>query len=341
MAKKPATVKATPKATPKSKPITKDKAEAGKKAAKDEKWSMSKLAKGDFFSCHQYMKVIKISGRNITLETPEGKKPEIDLGVLVADSYSADHFTQEVSCTMTELAEILQSAGDTILKVEFKKKLDENHIFEKLQAIKAKDINGAGAKDLAKSLIEGAQTTLICHLVKSDNNLGRSLVIDCEAAPGKGWRQVDHRSIQAIIFKNVRYVLGKGKTTFKTFTAPDTKKCKWDEKKLELGNWFSETQYYRFDDKIGAKDTDCTIHNESMDSYNVPMDQLQDMWSATQFASEEKISRSEMVEHLINARESAFTVTFSKKVTAEDVQELLAGVKTDAQLKKDAKTLAT
>ena len=50
---------------------------------------------------------------------------------------------------------------------------------------------------------------MVCHLVECDNNLGRSVVVDLNAIPGKNIRQVDHRTIDHIIFKNVKYVLGK------------------------------------------------------------------------------------------------------------------------------------
>lgn len=51
---------------------------------------------------------------------------------------------------------------------------------------------------------------MVCHLVECDTNLGRSVVIDLNAPQGKNYRQVDHRSIDYIIFKNVKYSLGKG-----------------------------------------------------------------------------------------------------------------------------------
>ena len=42
------------------------------------------------------------------------------------DMWSADHFDKEVKCTITELSELIEQCGDTILKVQFRKKVDEN-----------------------------------------------------------------------------------------------------------------------------------------------------------------------------------------------------------------------
>lgn len=45
--------------------------------------------------------------------------------ILLKSSFSADHFEKEVKCSMTDLAEIIQKCSDTILKVKFKKKVDQ------------------------------------------------------------------------------------------------------------------------------------------------------------------------------------------------------------------------
>ena len=83
---------------------------------------------------------------------------------------------------------------------------------------------------------------MVCHLVEVENNLGRSLVIDLNA-DGNKFRQVDHRSIEHIIFNNVKYVLKKGtKTVNKEEEKKDAQK--WDSSRLTMGNWFSGTRYF-------------------------------------------------------------------------------------------------
>lgn len=51
---------------------------------------------------------------------------------------------------------------------------------------------------------------MTCHLVNVENNLGRSTVIDLTAKTPSKFRQIDHRTIQWIIFRNVKYILKKG-----------------------------------------------------------------------------------------------------------------------------------
>ena len=91
------------------------------------------------------------------------------------DCYSADHYTQEVNCNMTELSQLLETASDTIFKVQFKKKVDETNILSKLQALGSSD-----PKALTKQILDGEVCTLVAHLVKSESNSGRTLVIELE-----------------------------------------------------------------------------------------------------------------------------------------------------------------
>ena len=60
------------------------------------------------------MKVISNNGYMCTLINERGEKLDIQNSILESDSYSANHFEKEVTCTMTELSEILKSAQDTI-----------------------------------------------------------------------------------------------------------------------------------------------------------------------------------------------------------------------------------
>lgn len=62
----------------------------------------------------------------------------------------------------------------------------------------------------------GEKRTVIGHLLESDDKFGRSLVKDFTLEGSKDkTRLVDHRSIEFIIYKNVKYSLGNkaGKLT--------------------------------------------------------------------------------------------------------------------------------
>jgi len=70
------------------------------------------------------------------------------------------------------------------------------------------------------------------------------LIIDLDANPKNNFRRVDHRTINWIIFKNVKYSLGK-KSTDQELPLKGDRHSKWDASKLAVNNWFSATAYYR------------------------------------------------------------------------------------------------
>ena len=165
--------------------------------------------------------------------------------------YSADHFKNEVSLTMTELAEVLQSMDDNVFTIKFKTKVNEEDVVKQLAAKKAADLKpGAALNSFAKELASGKDHEMVCYLLKVENNLGRSLVIDLSSDSDNKFRQVDHRTIEHIIFKNTKYVNKKGA---KKGEVEPWKKGEplWDTKKLAVGNWFSGTKYYK------TKNVDC------------------------------------------------------------------------------------
>ena len=93
--------------------------------------------------------------------------------------------------------------------------------------------------------------------------MGRSLVIDVNAPTGTNFRQVDHRTIDYIIFKNVKYSLGKKDPAVVVPLKKEKDAKNWDESKLAVGNQFSSVTYYKVN---SMKDKDhvmvVTNHNE-------------------------------------------------------------------------------
>ena len=84
--------------------------------------------------------------------------------------HSADHYSKQQKCTKTELAQVLKSAGDTVMTVMFRKKLQLEQL-----ALKLSHTNKA------EELAQGEACVLVCHLVKCEQSLGRSTVISLNA----------------------------------------------------------------------------------------------------------------------------------------------------------------
>ena len=134
----------------------------------------------------------------------------------------------------------MEGCADTIFKVSFHKKLDQKLIESKLKEIKYEDIKkGQNMKQITKNLIEGELVEITGHLLESENNLGRSLVIDLNAPKDNNFRYVDHRTIEYIIFKNVKYSLGRKTETEELPIRHDKDLPRWNQSKLKVGDWFS------------------------------------------------------------------------------------------------------
>ncbi len=145
--------------------LTKAIAKPAKKAAQKKLINLSKIVAGEMLNCAQYMQVTKIVGDTVHLRTEEGKVIQIVKQIVVEDSYSADHFDRQVTCNMTELAEILNDAKDTIFRVNFRCQANQDLVFQKLKALQLSQLkDDAEIKKLTKSLTEGEETTLVAHL---------------------------------------------------------------------------------------------------------------------------------------------------------------------------------
>lgn len=144
---------------------------------------------------------------------------------------------------MSDLSELIQTCSDTIFKVQFRKKVDADNIQKKFSGFKFADLKKVEeVKKISKTITEGEVVEITGHLLESENNLGRSLVVDLDAPKSNNIRQVDHRTIQFIIFRNVKYTLGrKAPGTEELPLKYDAKAPKWTGSKLSAGNWFSSS----------------------------------------------------------------------------------------------------
>jgi hypothetical protein len=120
---------------------------------------------------------------------------------------------------------------DIVFTVNFKKQASEANAVEALLNAAAGDFSDKKKSSaLAKAILKGQDCSLTCHMVEVENNLGRSLVIDLTAKDSNSkFRQVDHRTIESIIFKNVKYVLQRGGKSFGDIdTRIPKEEAKWD-----------------------------------------------------------------------------------------------------------------
>lgn len=177
------------------------------------KCQFEEIKVGDRLSEVQYYNVTAVSKDSITVANERGYKIEVTKGVVQEGMYSASQFTEEKKVTRTQLCELLENAGDTVFTVSFHKKVKEKDVStEIIKALAGVDSNDEKAiakaiKASVKSAIEGQERILVGYLIQTEAKMGRSEVIDLEATGTHRIRLVDHRTIDWLILKNVKYSL--------------------------------------------------------------------------------------------------------------------------------------
>ena len=255
------------------------------------KWSLDKLEMNQYLSMTSYMTVVNI-GDMVSVRNQYGSNMQMSKELLES-MYSATHYSAEVALNMTGLAELLMSVQDVVFSINFKKQASEAAAVERVLNADASDFTDKKkSAALAKALLQGQDCSLLCHMVEVENNLGRSLVIDLQA-PDKNnkFRQVDHRTIESIIFKNKKYVLksgGKNLGDIDTRVAKDEKL--WDANQLAVGNVFSGASYYKTVTDKGSKVL-CYEKNANDRSVTISKSIMTDeMYNADVWDSEEAIT---------------------------------------------------
>lgn len=183
----------------------------------NKKSDFRQIKKGDFLSETQYYEVVGVNPSGIQVKNERGFEFGIQSGIVEEGIYSASQVLEEVQVTRTELIEIFSKVGDTVFTVCFNKQPTSESINEAIEsANKGKILPIAELKKLVKAAYKGEERILTGYLVKVETGFGRSMVIDLEADTSKStpeWdarlRQVDHRTLNWLISKNVKYIVKK------------------------------------------------------------------------------------------------------------------------------------
>lgn len=176
---------------------------------------VAQLQAGDYLSEIKYYRIQKVNPKTLILIDQVGEEIKMDK-TLLAGVYSASQYQQEESIGRGELSTLLLQIGQTVFTANFTKKVKESDIKTKLLDT-LKDSQGQylepakiekNLKKISKSLLQGEERTLIGHIVKVNTALGWSLVVDLEIPSDQyQLRQIDHRTINWIIFKGIKYTV--------------------------------------------------------------------------------------------------------------------------------------
>lgn len=151
-----------------------------------------------------------------TVQNEAGLSWDISYDVLDNECTSGTQYTTLIKVSQSELIEKLLDAGHHIFTANFHKKPDPKLAEKKLKDLYPnKGIKGVGiakredynktVSEVVKMLFEGEERTITARIISIDKLRGRLMVKDLYAAQGDDIRQIDPRTLNWLIIKNVRW----------------------------------------------------------------------------------------------------------------------------------------
>ncbi len=168
------------------------------------KLDIKKLKLGDKLSRLSYLTVLAIRSDALLVSNEAGMTWDIGNSIVERECYSASQFTAEKAVTRSELIDIFNTTGDGVYTVCFNKQPKLSDAFDSI-ANKGKIKSNATLKKELAAAMEGEERILVGYTVSREVSWGRSLVVDLEVTEQNRLRQVDHRTINWLIFKNTKY----------------------------------------------------------------------------------------------------------------------------------------
>lgn len=285
------------------------------------------IAEGEWYSSTNYIRVLSVSAKKVEVSSTTGGTWSMSPD-LIQKMDSADHFEFEIPMARGELVEMLESTRDTIFTICFRKKVQPKNVSEILKN-EALGVIGdlKKSKKLTKKLLEGDECVITGKMINLEPKLGRSLIEDLTRPKGSNLRQVDHRTIEWLIFKNRRFILKKSGKKYppvpeEALKIEDPKLTRWDLSKLAVGNWFSDTKYL----KVENQQSESVIEAVTADGHNLVISAdivKNEMYSATHFGEERKVTRTELAGVIEDAGNMVFSVNFRGKTNEKKMAEMV------------------
>lgn len=132
----------------------------------------------------------------------DGKDIVVSRDILEHEMYSANVFAEEEKLPLTKVVKIFKEANSVAFTICFNTKVDEKAVQERLASLTEKEFNDK--KALAKELLSGSEKIVVGRKTQTEGKVGRSLVL---GLPANNFISVDHRTINWLIIKNVKYLV--------------------------------------------------------------------------------------------------------------------------------------
>lgn len=175
------------------------------------KCNTAELKVGDWVSRASYMRVVKNDAGGLEVQNEHGMTWSIGHHIVSAECFST-YFRETREVNRTELSRLMrEEARDSIFVCSFLKAVTEDHVAELLATIADAPaaMDARRRKALAKDLMKGERRELTGYMLGVEESTGRFKVIDLKAE-GVGRareRQVDPRTLEWVVLRNIKYVV--------------------------------------------------------------------------------------------------------------------------------------
>lgn len=169
----------------------------------------AELKEGDWLSGTIYYKVGPKTGSKIQILDSYGRSLVVDEDVLQQEMISASQFDTEVKVSRTDMVNALVNAKDCVFTIKFRKQLTGKVIHDNLTSTNyVSEPSAAKRIKLCDQVLKlGELRTLTGYVRNTEHSMGRSNVIDLNVKGSHQERQVDHRTVEELILKRVKYTL--------------------------------------------------------------------------------------------------------------------------------------
>jgi hypothetical protein len=196
----------TSSSTPSSSSTTKVTSKSKSSAVKRPRTDFSTLKTGDRLSETQYYEVVSTDTTRMRVRNERGFEFNVSKEIVEEGMFNANQFTETKKISRTAMVDILESTNGHIFTVNFDKKPTDQSVLEVLKSFTIADFgDSAKLSHISEKIARGENRTLTGYMIAPEVKMGRSKVIDLnEDAPANS-RLVDHRTLNWLIFKGVKY----------------------------------------------------------------------------------------------------------------------------------------
>lgn len=187
--------------------VTKPKSKKKSSGTKRKRTEFGQLKKGDRLSETQYYQVVSIDAKSMRVKNERGFEFTVSREIVEEGMFNACQFTETKKVSKTAIVNILESTGGAIFTVNFDKKPTDKSVLDVLKSFTIADFSDQSRlAHISEKIARGENRTLTGYMISSEPKMGRSKVVDLtKPAPGNT-RLVDHRTLNWLIFKGVKYV---------------------------------------------------------------------------------------------------------------------------------------